>query len=128
LYCRLDFRGATLSGTAWNDASRPTIVVPPYSTDADTASFTTTELSNIVAIWRGVSEDYSMFNVDVTTIDQIAAGTAPQNYMRVSIGGSSNLLGKSAGGVAYVVVYGRTDTYYHPAFVFPDMLGGGFPK
>ncbi|KAF6250327.1 hypothetical protein COO60DRAFT_1706134 [Scenedesmus sp. NREL 46B-D3] len=115
----LDFRGGTISGSVWNDASRPNVVVPPYSTDADTASFTITELSNI---------DYSMFNVDVTTINQIAAGTANQNYMRVSIGGSSSMLGMSAGGVAYVGVFGRSDKYYHPAFVFANELGRGFPK
>lgn len=35
----------------------------------------------------------------------------------------------SAGGVAYVNVWGRSDvTYYQPAFVFPGMLGNGYPK
>eukprot|EP00882_Tetradesmus_deserticola_P009880 GHRQ01010439.1.p1 GENE.GHRQ01010439.1~~GHRQ01010439.1.p1 ORF type:complete len:305 (+),score=71.69 GHRQ01010439.1:158-1072(+) len=124
----LDFRGGTIRGTAWNDASLPSIVVPPYSTDADASLFSTTERSNIVAIWRGVAEDFSMFDVDVTTINSRAAGTPPQNYMRVLIGGSSSLLNMAAGGVAFVGLFGRGDTTYQPAFVFSNDLRNGFPK
>ena len=39
------------------------IVAPPYDTDNNTASFSIEELKNIVAIWRGVAEDYNMFDV-----------------------------------------------------------------
>jgi hypothetical protein len=34
----------------------------------------------------------------------------------------------SAGGVAYVGVWGRSDHYYQPAFVFPGKLGNGYAK
>ena len=103
--------------------------MPPYSDDANTASFSQTELEKIVAIWRGVSEDYSMFNVDVTTVDQIAKGTPQQNFTRVCIGGTSEtVLGVGAGGIAYVGVFGYASTTYQPAFVFPGNLGNGFPK
>jgi hypothetical protein len=81
-----------------------------------------------------VAEDFSMFNVDVTTVDQLAAGTLPQDYMRVSIGGNSmTVLDRDAGGVAYVGAWGDSNTYshpafYHPASVFTDNLSGGWPK
>ena len=38
-------------------------MAPPYDTDNNTASFSIEELKNIVAIWRGVAEDYNMFDV-----------------------------------------------------------------
>jgi hypothetical protein len=36
----LDFRGGTVTGTAWNN-NYPNIVMPPYSRDADTGTFST---------------------------------------------------------------------------------------
>jgi hypothetical protein len=127
--CRLDFKGTNIPGSGWNAGYKDVITVLPYSTDADRASFTTAEKYNMVAIWRGVAEDYAMFNVDVTTVDQIAAGTLPQNYMRVCIGGNSvTTLDYQAGGVAYVGVWGYDHTSYQPAFVFPDQLSSGWPK
>lgn len=44
------------------------------------------ELSDILAIWRAVSEDYSAFDVDVTTEDPGAA--LATSGTRVVIGGS----------------------------------------
>lgn len=50
-------------------------------------SFSASELSDILAIWRAVSEDYAPFNVDVTTEDPGEAYLAA-NGMRAAIGGS----------------------------------------
>ena len=79
-------------------------MTPPYDTDGNNASFSTTELANIVAIWRSVAEDYAAFDVDVTTeepLDQTKIGA------RAAIGGSSyDWYGAGAGGVAYVVSWG----------------------
>lgn len=44
----------------------PSFVTPPFSMDGDPA-FSSQELAAIVAIWRGVSEDYWPFGIDVTT-------------------------------------------------------------
>lgn len=54
-----------------------------------------------MAIWRGVSEDYSPFDIDVTTIPQLSAD--PTTYMRVMVGGDGAWNGGGAGGIAYVV-------------------------
>jgi hypothetical protein len=59
----LDFDGyTTTSASAWGSG----IVTPPYSTDSDPA-FSTLERQHIVTMWRRVAEDFSPFNVDVTT-------------------------------------------------------------
>eukprot|EP00775_Hariotina_reticulata_P008396 gene8396-8580_t len=117
----LDFRGGWVFGSAWSTGN---VSWPAYDSDGNPNTFTNTELGQIVAIWRAVAEDFAPFNVDVTTINQITvANTANSNYMRVAIGGSSEqVLNDSAGGIAYVGVFGRTDLKYQPAFVFPYSL------
>jgi hypothetical protein len=114
----LDFDGHTTTGTMWNGVSGASIVSPPYNKDG-IDGFSPSELSDIVAIWRAVSEDYSMFDVDVTTADPGAAALA-NNGVRVVIGGSSmDWYNAQVGGVAYVSSFGRVE----PAFVFPQQLG-----
>ena len=57
--------------------------------------FSATEKSEIVHIWRIVSEDFAVFNVDVTTEDPGAAALTKMDAadvsfgQRVCIGGSS---------------------------------------
>jgi hypothetical protein len=82
------------------------------------------ERQDIVAVWRAVSEDYSPFDVDVTTIPPTVPVT---NYVRVIIGGDGAWYG-SPGGLSYVGVFGRDNLYYNPVFIFPKMLGPNNPK
>lgn len=56
--------------------------------DGNQGSFSATELADIMAIWRGVSEDYGPFGVDVTTEDP-GPSYPLSSYARVAIGGSS---------------------------------------
>jgi hypothetical protein len=129
LSCRLDFNGCTITDRSWNAAFNRTVIqTPPYSIDADVSSFSQQELTNMVAIWRAASEDYAAFNVDVTTVNQEALGALNSTYMRVCIGGSSSVLGASAGGYAYVGIFNRTNLFYQPAFIFTAQLGNGLPK
>ena len=131
----LDFNGHTTSGTAWNNSytSGAAFTTPAYDTDANAASFTTSELANIQDIWKRVSEDYAPWDVDVTTEEppleslRRTTSTDPAYGLRMVIGGSSySWLGVGAGGVAYLGSYTwNTDT---PAFVFPAQLGNGYPK
>src|SRR4028118_2093908 len=67
----LDFDVHTTSGTLWNSSFNggANIVTPGYSIDADTTTFSTTEVATIEEIWKRVAEDYAPFNVDVTTND-----------------------------------------------------------
>src|SRR5204863_3282260 len=60
----LDFAGDPAS--TWNGYNVP--VTPAYDADSDPTTFSTTELSNIREIWARVSEAFSMFNLDVSTV------------------------------------------------------------
>jgi hypothetical protein len=85
-------------------------------------------MSDIVAVWRAVAEDYAPFDVDVTTIQPASlSNTAMQYISHVCIGGDGTGPGfSSSGGVAYVGVFGLSNNYYYqPAFVFPKNLGPG---
>jgi hypothetical protein len=130
----LDFDGHTTTNTYWNDSANPSIVTPAYDFDGNTAAFSTTELTRIQYIWQRVAEDFSPFNVNVTTQaptdinDLTKNGTNdPRWGIRVAIGGSSyDWYDAGAGGVAYVGSFNwSTDT---PAFVFTQQLGGGNEK
>ena len=125
----LDFNGHTTSGTDWNTFYNggANIVTPAYSIDADTTTFSTTEVATIEEIWKRVAEDYAPFNVDVTTIEP-GNLNAPNN-IRVVIGGSWDQWYEEsggAGGVAWETSWQWNDDI--PVFVFEDNLLNGSAK
>jgi PKD repeat protein len=133
----LDFKGHTTSGTAWNNAyaAGADIVTPAFDLDGNPAAFSDAELAVVQDVWRRVAEDYAPWDVDVTTedpgLEKVRRTASSDNAygVRCVIGGSSTQwLGASAGGVAYVgsfggVVAATTTTNDVPAFVFPAQLG-----
>jgi hypothetical protein len=52
------------------------IITPAYDTDKRPATFSAAEQADIIAIWRAVSEDFSAFDVDVSSRAWAAAGWA----------------------------------------------------
>lgn len=129
----LNFKGATLQGTAWNGSST-SITALPYDIDGLPYSFNTTELQRIQGIWQRVAEDYAPFDVDVTTEEPPAdvllrsSGTDQVFGTTVLITSSTGVYSCSCGGVAYIGVFDDTGTYYKPALVFYNQLGGGQEK
>ncbi|BBD58845.1 Na-Ca exchanger/integrin-beta4 [Nostoc sp. HK-01] len=126
----LDFNGHTTSGTYWNTdfTSGANIVTPSFDFDGNTASFSSAELERIQYIWQRVAEDFSPFNVNVTTQaptdinDLIKSSSTDTRWgVRVVIGGSSyDWFGNGAGGVAYLDSFNdNTDT---PAYIFSNNL------
>lgn len=122
----LDFDGHNASGTSWNYlAGRAVITTPAY---AHSDTFTPSEQADVIAIWRAVSEDFSPFNVDVTTEDpgpdalRLTGGYDSAFGVRVCIGGSSwEWYGRALAGAAYLGSFSwDSDT---PAYVFPQQLG-----
>ena len=133
----LDFDGHTVTNTSWNfNNDGNTIHAPAYSVDDDIFGFTAEELDRIFNVWERVSEDYSPFEVDVTTEDP-----GPQFFkdgrqgIRVLIstniddsrlGGTDNEWFAPSGGVGYIDSWNwRSDT---PVWVFSNLLGGGVKK
>ena len=129
----LDFDGHVTSGTYWNSNFNggADIISLPYDFDGNTGSFSDSELTRIQKIWARITEDFAIYNIDVTTEDPgIEAlrnsGSGDELYgVRVVISPSSSWYG-SAGGVAYVGSFDwNSDT---PTFVFSNKLGNGSEK
>lgn len=81
------------------------ITTPAFDFDGDNTTFSDAEFERIERIWKRVSEDYSPFNVNVTTVEPPSFGNG--QALRVAIGGSSADWyepqgGLPAGGLAYV--------------------------
>lgn len=131
----LDFDGHATSGTIWNSSfnNSQDIITASYDTNGDINTFTSSELQNIQWIWQRVAEDFSPFDVNVTTQDPgtnalTKSGSGDTEWgIRVVIGGSSDdWYGNGAGGVAYLNSFNwSNDT---PVFVFEDKLGNGNEK
>jgi PKD repeat protein len=129
----LNFKGATLSGTAWNSGGG-SLTALPFDLDGIPYSFSTTELQRIQGIWQRVAEDYAPFDVDVTT-EAPSADTLTRSSGSDQVFGTTVLITKTTGvyscncgGVAYVGVFDEVGNTYKPALVFYDKLGPGSEK
>jgi PKD repeat protein len=130
----LDFNGHVTENTIWNFAfnhGNP-FTTPAYTLDANPA-FSNDELSAIQSIWARVSEDYSIYDVNVTTQDpgiEALRRTSgfDENYgVRMVVGGAySQWFRQPAGGVAYIGSFNWDGDI--PAFAFSQDLGGGYDK
>jgi hypothetical protein len=123
----LNFTGETVTGTAWNASlGRSTIPAVAFSTDSDYSTFSDSEQTAIQRIWLRVAEDYAPFDVDVTTERPatLDAKTAEALITRNTDANGAANPSSSAGGVAYVGVFGSSSySYYRPVWIFYNNLG-----
>jgi hypothetical protein len=114
----LNFTGFQFNGT-WANSGQTPGNMSAY--DNATSSFTAAQQANIKNIWSRAAEAYSMFNINVTTVDPAVAigGLASNNYvgrqlyydqtarvMHSVIGNRGNSgFYSGAGGVSYVDVW-----------------------
>ncbi len=130
----LNFVGATLTGTAWNQSTgQSTITALPFDLDGLPYSFSNTELERIQHIWKRVAEDYSAFDVNVTTepppADRITrSSSSDDTFGTVALITKRTFYNCSCGGVAYLTAFDDLTDYYKPALVFYDALGNGNEK
>ena len=130
----LDFDGGPVSGTAWNDFyTIPTTSQPAFDLDGDPSTWNQAEHDTIQSVFQRVAEDFRPFNVDVTTQDpgpaalNRASNADTEFGTRVLITPSTDaatrICSNACGGVAFVGVYNVVSSaYYHPAWVFPQLL------
>jgi len=135
----LDFDGYVISSSsAWNGYWTGN-KVRGVSLDGNYSDFSATENAYIQAIWKSVAEDFSAFDIDVTTEDPGVAGLTRSSGSDVSFGAHaviSDDYSQSAvckcGGVAYVGVIdyiysspGATNPY-SPNFNFVSFSNGNY--
>jgi len=124
----LDMDGHVVSGTIWNNnAGVSTLYMRPYDSNGDETSFSQTELNEIAETWKRVAEDFAPYDIDVTTEAPPSFGPNVGHILVTRKADENNniIYNCSCGGVAYVGVWGRSNyTYYQPALVFLDGVGG----
>lgn len=126
----LDFNGATITGTYWNDVnSVTTYEARPYNTQGSESTFSDAEQTAIRRIWERVAEDFAPFDVNVTT-DEPTTFTRTTGTILITNSvddNSVNMPSSGGGGVAVRGVWGISSyaTYYSPALVYFNNLGGG---
>jgi hypothetical protein len=137
----LDFDGHAVSGTGWNKSYTGGVAftAEPYDSDGQ-ASFSAAEQDVVQSVWRRVAEDFSAFDVDVTTQDPGSAAitrtdAADQTFgTRALITNTSTIYSScGCGGIAYVGTFDHYQSsfntpahgYYQPAFVFQRGVGSG---
>ncbi len=124
----VNFKGYTITGTAWNSGAESTYQARPFNKDSDSSTFSIAERFDIGEVWHRIAEDLAPFDIDVTT--EAPASFGP-NVGHILVTSDTDATGKlmphsTAGGVAYVGVWGRSNyEYYQPALVYYDNLGGG---
>lgn len=124
----LDFHGEPSQN--WGFQSIP--ATPAYDIDNDPTTFSSQELANIQEIWSRVSEAFSPFNVNVTTVDpgnwDLTGGRSQNTHqLREVIGGNGAWTGQTEGGVAYVGSFYSTNLP-NTVYVFPANLANGDPQ
>jgi hypothetical protein len=120
----LDFNGAFVSNTMWNASYTVTVWrCSAFSTDDDASTFSDTEQRYIRELWERVSEDYAVFDVDVTTEEPAVWTRNTAHALITATNDANGVLCPHAGvgGVAYIDIFGTTDNaYYSPAWVTPS--------
>jgi hypothetical protein len=125
----LDFNGQTVSNTGWNASytAGADFFAEPFDTDGFPSTFATSEQDTVQRVWQRVSEDYAVFDIDVTTEEPLAdaitrTSSTDANYgTRLLITKTNNIYSAcGCGGIAYVGVFNEpsSHSYYQPAFVF----------
>lgn len=122
----LDFDGGQISGKAWGGGA--TYDSLAYDLDGDPSTYNETERRRIHEIWTRIADDFSAFDVNITT--QAPARFDSQTgwllFTQDSDASGNPMPSQGAGGVAYVGVWGRSNyTYYQPALVYYNRLGSG---
>lgn len=127
----LDFDGHIITGTAWNSSTGVTsYAAVAYDLDGNSADFSNEERMRIAEIWHRIAEDYSPFDIDVTTQQPVSFGPSVGRllFTRNTDAKGVAMPSQTAGGVAYVNVFGLSSyaTTYSPALVYFNQLGSGF--
>ena len=131
----LDFDGHHVAGTSWNAnyTNGAPFTADPYDTDG-LATFSLAEQDVVQSVWQRVSEDYSAFDVDVTTQDPGDAAITRSGSTDLDFGTRAVITNTSTiyatcgcGGIAYVGTFDHTANHasYQPAFTFQRGVGSG---
>ncbi|MFC1759008.1 Calx-beta domain-containing protein [Planctomycetota bacterium] len=118
----LDFDGHVTEGTSWNSSyGVSSIVSPAFDPSEDGPSFNTAEQQRIQRVWQRVAEDFSPFEVNVTTEDPGAedlrkSGSGDQEWGTRVVITDDTFANCGCGGHAWIGSF--NDSQDEPVFVY----------
>ena len=131
----LDFNGEYIDGTSWNKNFNNGTAwnALGFSQDSDYTKFSNSELAIIQSVWQRVAEDFSAFDVDVTT-EEPAAGVLERLDAKDETYGTRALISADpiifkackCSGLAYVGAFdfiGALQKLNQPAWIFTLGVG-----
>lgn len=114
----LDFTGHHSFNNGWGH----NITFPAYNTSGDSSTFSTGELQQIIEWWERVVEDYSSYDINVTTVepplsDLIKSNSGDTRFgIRVVVTQPTSGFGDGIGGIALLNSF--NDNVDNPCFAF----------
>lgn len=131
----LDFDGQNIDNTAWNRNfnNGSAWFASGFSQDSNFSKFSDSELDVIQSVWQRVAEDFSPFEVDVTT-ELPSAGVLERTNSSDEVYGTRALISNDTvifntckcSGLAYVGVFdsiGNLHDINQPAWIFTQGVG-----
>ncbi len=131
----INFVGKTVSGTAWNTTYNAGAAwnSSPFDQDGSPTTFSTPEMDIIRSVWQRVSEDYSAFDVDVTT-EAPAVGAIDRTTTADTVFGTEAVVTNdtliyntcACAGLSYTGVFnfsGASHNLYQPSWIFTKGVG-----
>jgi hypothetical protein len=122
----LNFAGDSRSQWSNSQGTYRNVVTNPFDTDGNTSILSATERDQITEIWARVAEDYSPFDINVTTVDP--GNLDNGKTLMVDIGDSNNWLVDGSGapqtssGISSIGSF--TDAYPNIVFAFTNHMSG----
>ena len=107
------------------DGGSGNVTIPAYDSDGDSTTYSPVEVAQIDEIWARVAEDFSPFDVNVTTVPPPTLnGTAA---LQINIGGDGAFLVPSTAGFQAIQGAFSNPLLANIGFAFPDNIQNAAP-
>ena len=107
------------------DGGSGDVTIPAYDSDGDVTTFSPAEVAQIDEIWARVAEDFSPFNVNVTTVPPpTLSGTAA---LQINVGGDGAFLVPSTVGFQAIPASFSSPLLSNIGFAFSDNIQSAAP-
>ncbi|HVK08484.1 MAG TPA: Ig-like domain-containing protein, partial [Gemmataceae bacterium] len=123
LYMDYDGHSAAQGVEAWNNGAAYTAL--PYDFSGNGTEWSPGERLAIRNTWQALAEDFSPFNINITTAAAPATMVPGQSSRMVFTNSNGSIIGQSPNGLAgmgYINVYGTGQALYRTAFVFSPAM------
>ena len=116
----INYWGGSLSNTYWNDnyTGGAAINFTSYDRDGNTGNFSSSERYSMWLAWREAAEDFSPFDINITTSSAVYNATPIANRAQMAVTTTRSWYSNSAGGVALINIFNNNSNYAKTAWTW----------